>query len=419
METAGRIEIIRELCSFEGRLTGTDAERRAANHLAKRLRGQGRRVEVEPIHVHPQVALIYAAHCALGFAASLIAIASPGIGFAIALLAATSMYLDLNARFYLLRRLFFRRVSQNVVAKGGRPEAAARVLLAAHIDAARTGAAYSERRIRLLTRVIRALPFTFSPPRLLFWSLAILVPILGLRAAGLDSNLISLLQLPPTLVLLVGVFALVDIELSEVVPGANDDASGVATALSVAEQLDADQLQNLDVWVVLTGGEECGFEGMRSFLRAHRRSLDPAATWVVCLDAVGRGDVRYATGEGMAVTFDYRSRLTELCEAIALADREDSNRYRAAALRHGFATDSLPARLRRMRTTTITCLEPGAAVPANYHAVTDVPDAVDRGALDRAHGFTLELVRALDRDLGRRAPGAGIQAAAGGRRRRP
>ena len=121
----------------------------------------------------------------------------------------------------------------------------------------------------------------------------------------------------------------------------------------------------------------------------------------------------------MAVTFDYRSRLTELCEAIALADREDSNRYRAAALRHGFATDSLPARLRRMRTTTITCLEPGAAVPANYHAVTDVPDAVDRGALDRAHGFTLELVRALDRDLGRRAPGAGIQAAAGGRRRRP
>ena len=43
--------------------------------------------------------------------------------------------------------------------------------------------------------------------------------------AGLDSALISVLQLPPTLVLMVGAFLLIDIELSEVVPGANDNAS--------------------------------------------------------------------------------------------------------------------------------------------------------------------------------------------------
>src|SRR5436190_6971244 len=67
VDAAGRMEVIRELCSFEGRLTGTDAERRAAKWLASRLRAIGRRVETEPTYVHPQVGLVHGAHCALGF----------------------------------------------------------------------------------------------------------------------------------------------------------------------------------------------------------------------------------------------------------------------------------------------------------------------------------------------------------------
>src|SRR5919106_4025401 len=120
------MEIIRGLCSFEGRLAGTDAERRAANWLAERLRAQGRRAEIEPTYVHPQIGLILAAHCALGFGGSLLAIAEPVAGFAIVLVTAASLYLDLNTRFYLLRRLLFRRASQNVFSAGGGPAAPAR-----------------------------------------------------------------------------------------------------------------------------------------------------------------------------------------------------------------------------------------------------------------------------------------------------
>src|SRR3954466_6844586 len=141
------MDVIRELCSFEGRLAGTDAERRAANRLANRLRGIGRRAEIEPTYVHPQYALVHPTHCALGFAASLFAIVQPAIGFAIVLATAVSMYLDLNYRRYLLRRLFFRRASQNVVAPGKHSDAPARVLLCAHYDAARTGAAFNPKRV--------------------------------------------------------------------------------------------------------------------------------------------------------------------------------------------------------------------------------------------------------------------------------
>ena len=60
------METIRGLCAFEGRLTGTDAERRAARWLAERLRDSGRAAEIEPTYVHPQYGLVHAAHCALG-----------------------------------------------------------------------------------------------------------------------------------------------------------------------------------------------------------------------------------------------------------------------------------------------------------------------------------------------------------------
>src|SRR5919198_437880 len=197
VDAAGRMEVIRELCSFEGRRAGTDAERRAANWLAKRLRSSGRRAEVEPTYVHPQYGLVHAAHCALGFAGSLAAIAQPAVGFGVVLATATSMYLDLNYRLYLLRRLFFRRASQNVLSPGKRPDAPARLVLCAHYDAARSGAAFNPKRVARGARLAARLSLPLGPFRILFWSLAILLPILGARMAGIDSNLVSLLQLPP------------------------------------------------------------------------------------------------------------------------------------------------------------------------------------------------------------------------------
>lgn len=394
-----KLETIRELCSFERRLPGTDAERRAANAMAKQLRSMGRRVEIEAAYVHPQLPLIYAAHCALAFAGSLAAVEVPVIGFAVVLVAATSFYFDLNTRFHLLRSLFFRRASQNVVSRGSNPEAAARLLLVAHVDAARTGLIFQPKQVARAKRLSDFLPFPHT--RLLFWSVAVLLPMLGARMAGVESDLVSALQLPPTLILLVSMFLLVDWQLSDPVPGANDNASGVAVALSIASKLDAEPTRDLDVWILLTGGEECGLEGMRSFIRAHRKDIDPVKTFVVAIDSVGAGDVRWVASEGMTVSFEMDPRLLELCEAVAEADRAGANRFRASPVRHGFATDALAARARGLRATAVTCLEPGALLPARYHTAADTPEAIDQKALDRAEGFTLDLIRALDRDVGR------------------
>lgn len=400
------MDVIRELCAFGGRRSGTDAERRAANRLAAALREAGRRVEIEPTTVHPQYGLVHGLHCALAFAGSLVAVASAPAGFAIVLVAATSMYLDLNHRAYLLRRLFFRRASQNVVARGINPDATARLVLVANLDAAKTGAAFTEARARRAAALAQSLQLPIGPFRIVFWATALLLPVLGARMAGLDANAISLLQLPSTLILLAAVFAFVDIELSDVVPAANDNASGVAAALALATDLDRDTPEHLDVWVLLTGGGEALQEGMRAFVRSHRHELDRTNTFFVCLHALGRGRVRYEAGGGWAVTHTMNRRLVELCDAVGEADREGENRYGARPLYHGYANDATVARVWGYPAIAIQCLTDAGIVPGQ-RTLHDIPENVDEAALERARDFTLELIRALDRDLGRRAGGPG------------
>ncbi len=367
--------------------------------MARRLRASGRRAEIEPIYVHPQAPLIWALHSFLAFAGSVLSIEVPIAGFALVLAATTSFYFDLNTRRHLLRLLFFRRASQNVVSRGENPSAPVRLILAAHLDAARTGLIFGKTVTGLAKRVSGFLPFPHA--RILFWSAAILLPMLGARMAGVETDGLAILQIVPTLVLLVCAFLLVDWRLSAVVPGANDNASGVATALSIAKKLEQEPPRNLDVWVVLTGGEECGREGMRSFVRTHKDELDPFKTIVLSIDSVGSGDVRWVVSEGLTISFEMDPRMDQLCEAIAEADREEGNRYRAAPHRHGFATDALAARVAGLRASAITCLDPGAIAPANHHSPADTPGAIDPAALERAEGFSLELIRALDRDLAR------------------
>jgi len=366
------------------------------------LRAAGRAVDVEPTYVHPQFPLIHAAHAALAFAGSLISIASPVAGFAIVLATAVSLFFDFNTRFYLLRRLFFRRASQNVVSPGPRPDAPARLILNAHYDVARTGYLFGRRARRREAMVPPRYRLVLGLPRLMFWPLAALIPMIGLRMAGVDASWLSVLQLVPTLILLVSAFLLGDWQLSDVVPGANDNASGVATVLSLAEALDAEPPENLDVWVLLTGAEECGMEGMRSFVRKHRKGMERGSTHFLVLDMVGAGRLHYLTGEGLAITYRHARRLVELCHAVAEASRESGGDLDASPIALATASDALPATLAGYPAITLWTLAENGLPGLEYHTPGDTPDRLDPKAMERSHAFALALVRALDRDVARR-----------------
>jgi Peptidase family M28 len=401
VDSAGRIEVIRELCSFPERGPGTDSERRAADMLAQRLRGIGRRAEIEPFFAHPEYALVHLIHAAMGVAGSIVATVQPAVGFTIVLLAAVSTYLDLNTRAYLVRSLLFRRVSQNVVSPGEQPEAPARVILTAHYDAARTGYIFSKasNRIRRLPERTR---LALGPFRLFFWlGLAPLLPILGARMAGVDATWLNALQAVPTIVLIVAGFLLIDIALSDVVPGAYDNASGVAAVLSAAAELAANPPENLDVWVLLAGSEESFCEGSRAFVRSRRKQLDPATTTFVNVDSVSSGQVAYEISQGPVISLPHDPQLIELCEALSAAGQE------ARPIRHPLLDDAMPARVRRLRAITLRTTDGRGNLAPWYHTLDDTPERVDPDALTRATGFLVSLVRLIDRDAGRGGRSAG------------
>jgi len=392
------MEVIRELCSFDGRGPGTDAERRAANMLTGRLRGMGRRAEIEPFFAHPQYAVVHLIHDALGIAGSLLATVQPAVGFGLVLLAAVSTYLDLNTRLYLVRSLLFRRVSQNVVSAGNRPETPARLILMAHYDAARTGYVFSKasKRIRRLPERVR---LGLGPFRLFFWlGLAPLLPILGARMAGLDATWLNAIQAIPTIVLIVAAFLLIDIVLSEIVPGAYDNASGVAAALSAAQELTTDPPVNLDVWVVLTGSEESFCEGSRAFVRSRRKQLDRERTYFLNVDSVSYGQVAYEVSQGAVISLPHDRQLVELAEALGAAGAADGG---ALAIRHPLLDDALPPRIRKFRAITLRTTDADGNLAPWYHTHEDVPERVDPAALQRATDFVIGLSRLIDREAGR------------------
>jgi peptidase M28-like protein len=398
VDDAGRMEVVRELCSFEERGPGTDAERRAANMLAGRLRAIGRSGEVEPFFCHPQYPVVHLIHAAMGVAGSLLALVQPAVGFAVVFLAAISTYLDLNTRLYLVRSLLFRRVSQNVVSPGNRPDAPARLVLMAHYDAARTGYIFSKasNRIRRIPERIR---LGLGPFRVFFWAgLAPLLPILGARMAGLDGSWLSILQAIPTVILIIAAFLLIDIALSEIVPGAYDNASGVAAVLSAAESLTADPPSNLDVWVVLAGAEESLCEGSRAFVRSHRDQFDRRTTRYLNVDSVSYGGVAYEISQGAVISLNHDPQLIELCEALSSAGAGE-----ARTIRHALLDDALPPRVRRMRSITIRTTDDQGNLAPWYHTHEDTPERVDTAALTHATEFVVALVRLLDREAGRGA----------------
>jgi hypothetical protein len=391
--------VIRDLCSFKERGPGTDAERRAANMLAGRLRSIGRRAEIEPFFAHPEYAVVFLIHAALGVAGSIVATVQPAVGFALVLFAAASTYLDLNTRLYLVRSLLFRRASQNVVSPGNRPDAPARLILMAHYDAARTGYIFSKasKRIRRLPERTRV---GLGPFRLFFWlGLAPLLPILGARMAGLDATWLNALQAIPTIVLIVAGFLLIDIALSDIVPGAYDNASGVAAVLSAADELTANPPANLDVWVVLAGSEESFCEGSRAFVRSRRKEFDRATTAFVNVDSVSSGQVAYEISQGPVISLPHDPQLIELCEA--LGESGGAGPDGARPIRHPLLDDAMPARVRRMRAITLRTTDPDGNLAPWYHTHDDTPERVDAEALTRATDFLVSLAALIDRDAGR------------------
>ena len=407
------VEIAAGLAGFDRRGAGSDAERRASLWLADRLRESGREVVVEPFWSRPNWALAHTWHVVLGLAGSLLSVHHARVGGALILVALLSLITDGLFGRSLGRRLTPERASQNIVAKPphhtrGRP---VRLILTANYDAGRTGLVYRDG-VRVPLAGARKLTRGLGPGWLGWLAIALtwLLVLAIVRLEGTGGTLVGLLQLVPTVALVLAVAALLELAGSEFGPAAADNGTGVAAVIAIAQALDAGPPAHAAVEVVLTGAGDGSGLGLRRYFRARRRFLRATNTVVVGFGACAAGRPRWWHSDGALVPVRHFSALRQLCRRLA----DDDPALALEPYRGRGASPALPARLAGFPSIAIGRLDADGLVPRSHQA-TDTPEALHRGPIDEIVETSLLLTDAIDGFLSRVDTGPGSARATGRR----
>jgi Peptidase family M28 len=376
------MQTIERLVSFGPRWAGDEGDGPTVDHLADELRRWNRDVRVERIRVRPSYHVALALLATLAVVGSVVSVSSPPLGVVILLIASIAIYADLTGRPSPIRWLTSPRDTANVSSPGHLPDAPHRVILTAHHDAARGGLLYARRPRRRR----RPSPLSRLAGRvdLVFWSaIAALAASVVRLVSGWDTNTMSAIQFVPAVVLIALAALFIDTALARPVPGASDNASGVAAVLDVAERLERRPTENVDVWVVFTGAKEGFMLGMRAWLAEHGDDLHKDRTWFVNVDTVGNGDMHHVTAEGFGLLFRHDHRLAVACERLG---------SRPYVWRLG--TDGVVPAMRGYPSITLCALENGR-IP-NFHRPSDTVENVDRETVEGAADLVEGLVRRIE-----------------------
>jgi len=399
-------EVVERLAPID-RTPCSPGERDAAQWLLARLRqipGVQARLEEEPSWgTFPPTAT------ALGLLGLLgAALALRGRRTAAALLAAGSLagIVDeaQNGPRILRRLVRRRRTTLNLVARvgeraggwrAGAPRPIPTLVVLAHHDAPQTGFVFDQTIQRRIYELAPALLERFRSPLPLWW-IGLSGPLLTLATAATRRREFARAAL---LTGALGTAGVADVWRSPTVAGANDNLSGVAALVALAEMLRERPVPGLRVLLVSCGAEETLQDGVRAFLARHREELEPARTVFVNLDTVGSPHLTLLEGEGPVWMEDYagpwlREALAACAERLEISLRTG---FRARA-----STDSVIPSRGGYPTATLVSMTDWYA-PANYHLPSDIPANLEYDTVADATRLLYELARMHARDGG---PGA-------------
>jgi Zn-dependent M28 family amino/carboxypeptidase len=190
-----------------------------------------------------------------------------------------------------------------------------------------------------------------------------------------------------------------DIGARDAVPGANDNATGVAALLAIARALAERPTESVRVILVSTS-EEALCEGMQAFGERHFGDLPRERTFILSLDTLGSPHLLVLRGEGMFGVKEYPPESLALLDGLA----QELGIWLFPNLRLRNATDGVfPLAAGYQCASLCSCTE--LKQPSNYHWPTDTPENVDYGTLADGIRLAEAVVRRLDeRWLGDQVP---------------
>jgi len=365
LSETGLRERVTTLAAIE-RGSASPGEREAAELIATELRELGLRTRLEEERAHGTY--WWPIGLATGAAAAA-ALWGRRAGAAVGLLAAAAVADDVTCTSMWFRRLLLpRRTTVNVVGELGPEDAERTIVFIGHHDAAHAGLVFHPAIPRFAARVApRAVEEAKSSPPTMWGAVA--GPVLA--AVGALAGL-RLVRLAGAVLSAGYAAAMADIGFRGVVPGANDNLTGVAVLLSLAHAMAEDPPDGARIVLLSNGSEESFQEGMQGFARRHFASLPRETTTFVCIDTVGSPELLVVPAEGMLRMHPYPEEMVSLVK--------DCARELGVELHRGFqfrnATDGLIPLKAGYPTATLGSVNE-LNVPANYHWPTDTAENVD------------------------------------------
>lgn len=192
-----------------------------------------------------------------------------------------------------------------------------------------------------------------------------------------------------------------------VVPGAQDNLSGVAVAYGVAHSLGQttldgtpaghSRLRHVRIEVVSFGSEEAGLRGSRAYARANRHRLDPANTHFINMDGIMEHDQMHV------ITLEPSRRQRYSRDVVHKVkhhlDAHGETPARLQVLPIG-ATDGAELAAIGLSGTSIIGFGMKKLHPT-YHTRRDVPQHVQPAALERTRRALIQYIEELDETVGR------------------
>jgi len=308
------------------------------------------------------------------------------IAGALMLITTVSIFMEMYFRPNFLRALMPQGHSQNVWARV--PASAVpkrRVVIVGHIDTHRTPWVFTSPSRLMFFRVMTTLGTISFVLSTIFYLLSAFVDLSGVRW-------IAVIFVPIYLIVLLLTF---QPDTTPYTHGANDNASGAAIVMSLAQRLAQSPLNHVEVWALCSGCEEVGAHGVQAFVKQHRAELNGLLG--IGVDNVGGkgAGVCYTTVEGMVFPYKPSPELIALADRVK-AERPDFNAYsKPYTILH---TDATCMMVNGIPSLSFVGLTPDGVLP-DWHQVSDTFDRVNPDAVTCTEEFVLELLTIFDSEF--------------------
>ena len=185
------------------------------------------------------------------------------------------------------------------------------------------------------------------------------------------------------------IYTAINIVSQTPVMGADDNLTGIAVIMAIAQNLKADELINTEIWLVSHGCEEIGDRGSKRFSKKYYNELKDAL--VVNIDMIGckNGLLKFDTSEVMFIVKLNKELATELSKIA----KKLNIQYQIGHV-EAF-TDSMAYSQNKIKACSILNM-PKKGFHRHYHTTNDTIEKIDFQNLWNCYRILIEFLKRID-----------------------